>query len=76
MTGINLRNLTLEQLIALITALTPLIENGAVGIAHIIAAIRAVVPDAQIDDDLRALVGEALMAKAEADLAASGHDPQ
>jgi hypothetical protein len=68
--------LALPQIVTLITALAPLVVGGAVGVEHVVAAIQAVRPEAEVDDDLRALIVEALAAKAEADRAAAGEDPR
>jgi hypothetical protein len=70
---------SLGQLIALANALTPwapVVQSGIIGVEQIIGAIRGVVPDAEVDADLRALIVSALAAKAEADRAAAGDDPQ
>ncbi len=63
--------MNVAALIALAQALTPIVEGGIVGVEHVVAAVKAVRPDAEVDADLRALVAEALAAKAEADAAAT-----
>ncbi len=68
--------MNIEQILNLATALQPLVQGGIVGIEHIIATIRVVKPEAEIDADFRALIVEALAAKADADKAARGDDPQ
>ncbi len=61
----------LSAILGLANALAPIVEGGIVTAEHIFATIKAVKPDAEVDDDLRALVTEALAAKAEADAAAN-----
>jgi hypothetical protein len=69
-------NLNLASILALIGALQPIVTGGVVAVKHVIGAIKGVVPDAEIDDDLKSLIVEALEAKADADRAASGNDPR
>lgn len=64
----------LQAIIALANSLGPFVPLGVVSVEHVLSAIHAVKPDAEVDDDLRALVTEALAAKAEADAAAAGTD--
>lgn len=71
---INNENLNVGAILGLITALQPIVTGGIIGVEHVIGAIKGVVPDAEIDNDLRALMVEAIAAKAEADKAASGTD--
>lgn len=65
----------IQAIIQLATALgqfvVPSVEN-------VIGALKGAgaLTEAQVDDDLRALIAEALAAKAEADRAAAGLDPQ
>jgi hypothetical protein len=68
--------LNLPVILGLVQALAPLVVGGVVGVQHVVAAIQAVRPELEVDDDLRALIVEALAAKAEADRAASGTDPR
>lgn len=66
------------QIIALANALSPYVAPASVGVAHIIGALQGAgtMTDLEVDDDLRALIGEALTYKAEADRAAAGQDPR
>lgn len=64
----------LTVILGLVQALSPLVVGGIVGVEHVVATIKAVRPDLEVDDDLRALIVEATIAKAEADKAASGED--
>jgi len=68
----------LKELAALAAALSPYIAPATVGIEHIIGALRGAgaMTDEEADDDLSALIGEALTAKEEADRAVRGEDPQ
>jgi len=66
--------LNLPVILGLVQALAPLVVGGVVGVQHVVAAIQSVRPDLEVDDDLRALIAEALVAKAEADRAAAGDD--
>lgn len=71
----------LQNIIALATALAPFVQPAEVLAETIFAAIKAAKgsvgeTDAQADDDLRALIAEALTAKAARDAAAAGNDPQ
>lgn len=68
-------NLNIAQIVALAQALTPVVEGGIVGVEHVVAAIKGVRPEAEVDADLKALIGEALQAKAEADKEARGTIP-
>lgn len=67
-------NLDLPKILAIANALEPVVVGGVVGVQHIIAVIKAVRPELEVDDDLRALIREALLAKADADRAAAGLD--
>lgn len=64
----------LLAIINLAKAIAPLVPGAIVTSQHLIAAIKAVKPEAEVDDDLRSLINEALLAKAEADKAAAGED--
>jgi hypothetical protein len=68
--------LNLPVILGLVQALAPLVVGGVVGVQHVIATIEAVRPELEVDDDLRALIAEAIVAKADADRAAAGLDPQ
>lgn len=70
--------ITLEGVIAFISALEPLVAPTVVTIESAIAAIKAAggMTDETADADMRALIGEALVAKASRDAAAAGKDPQ
>ncbi|MES2341705.1 MAG: hypothetical protein V4597_08505 [Pseudomonadota bacterium] len=68
----TLENLNLAAILSLAQALGPVVEGGVAGVEHVIAAIKGVRPEAEIDDDLRSLIQEALAAKAEADAVAAG----
>lgn len=68
--------LNIAQIINLANALQPAIVGAVVGVEHVIGALKGAVPELEVDDDLRALIVEALAAKAEADRAASGNDPR
>ncbi len=71
----------LESIIALAKALAPYVQPAeAIGEA-IFAAVKSIgagqtETEAQADDDLKALIAEALVAKAARDNAAAGNDPQ
>ena len=68
--------MNLAAILGLVQALTPLVVGGIVTTQHVIQVIQVVRPETEIDDDLRALINEALLAKTEADKAASGNDPR
>lgn len=70
--------MTIASIIALAQALAPLVAPLTVTVEQIIGALKGagVLSDDQITADLQALIIDALAAKAEADLAASGNDPQ
>lgn len=67
--------MTLAQILALANSLSPFIAPTVVGVTAIVGALKgAGVPEEHLDDDFRALIAEALAAKAEADRAARGED--
>lgn len=70
--------MNISAIIALITALEPLVAPTVVTVESTVAAIRAAggMTDATAEADLTALVTEALAAKAARDVAAAGGDPQ
>ena len=70
--------MTLTGILDLINALAPLVAPAIVNIDHVYGAMKGagIQTDTASDDDLRALIDAALVAKAEADRAAAGDDPR
>jgi len=68
----------ISLIIQFITALEPLVAPTVVTVESAIAAIKAAggMTDEAADADMRALVVEAMAAKASRDAAAAGNDPQ
>jgi len=68
----------LQHLAALATALQPFMAPQLVGVPQLLGALigAGLLTDAQIDDHLRETIALALTAKAEADRAVRGEDPQ
>lgn len=64
------------QVIQLITILAPGVELGVESLIGALKRIGAVETDAEADANLRQTIIDALKAKAEADAAAAGQDPQ
>lgn len=65
-------------ILQLVTALTPFVVDGVVTVEHVVSTlvgVGALTPD-EVDADLKALIVEAIEAKAMADRAASGNDPR
>ena len=68
----------IAEILALINGLAPFVAPAEVTIEHVVGALKGAgaMSDDEADTDLRNLIGEAFAAKAEADRAAAGLDPQ
>jgi hypothetical protein len=62
------------NILGLVQALAPLVVGGIVTVTHVTQVLAVVQPETEVDDDLRKLIAEAILAKADADKAASGDD--
>lgn len=64
------------DVVALATALGPFVPGAVATVAQVVGALKGVgiLTGVEVDADLRALIVEALAAKAEADRAARGED--